>query len=555
MVAPSLSGYVILDDADNNTDGVYFSSGTVGGTSVGAPNVYNAPYSASHASLSTSGTGNAVFPNYWGKRFSHTSHNITGRFLTITLAWTQHLTDVKANGGLVVAVVSASGGNRSWQLSGYQGVGQPAAGGVTWEDPNTNIQPQGSGLVKWRTFVINPSRTDGATTVATFALTNITSVEIRTSFRAAGGMQIPINKIVSVSALTVINGEVGNPATIPALVSLARTVLQAWLAFDLQNTQYFFIVPVSIGNGSTLLIFNDSDKSITFAEPDPSTQDPYTYVVNNNDLGFTINSSASDVVSISRFQISSTAKWHYYAIGSTSADCTWTGGSLTNFGTNQFSGSVDYQGVTFARGDRINPGTGIQFLNCTVFDSTTTTAFLWDGTQVITGTRFTDNTGALEIAGPGDYYLDRNTFLRNTYDIYVTDSNPLNLVRIIVDANSTTDIVGGFSSSFFSAGAQVEFVLPEATITFNVTFRSSTPPSTYEWWLYEDDPTTGIIGTVELAGAENETLTTLSFTHSLGGTQTVFQLIADGFVEVNEPITLSSSSQEINIFVDIDTYL
>lgn len=106
-----------------------------------------------------------------------------------------------------------------------------------------------------------------------------------------------------------------------------------------------------------------------------------------------------------------------------------------------------------------------------------------------------------------------------------------------------------------TGGGTITLQAPQMTVSFSVVFRSTSTPSDYEWRLYEDDSTTGILGTIKLAGNENETDLSLEYSHSLAGTNAIFQIIATGFKESITPFVLSSSDQDFTVFVDSDPNL
>jgi hypothetical protein len=93
------------------------------------------------------------------------------------------------------------------------------------------------------------------------------------------------------------------------------------------------------------------------------------------------------------------------------------------------------------------------------------------------------------------------------------------------------------------------------TLTVNVDFFGAPAPANYEWRLYVDDVTPGIIGTTDLDGAESETGTVLTYQYDYTSDITsVLQIIADGFVEPRPlTITLGNLDQTVNVTIDADT--
>ncbi len=99
-------------------------------------------------------------------------------------------------------------------------------------------------------------------------------------------------------------------------------------------------------------------------------------------------------------------------------------------------------------------------------------------------------------------------------------------------------------------------VLNEVTFNFQIQW-GGTPPADYEYRIYVDDPAQGIIGTVELQGAENETNTSIDYGYLHSVDQNVrVQVIAEGYLEGLTPIViLTDTDQSIIINMNIDTNL
>ena len=102
-------------------------------------------------------------------------------------------------------------------------------------------------------------------------------------------------------------------------------------------------------------------------------------------------------------------------------------------------------------------------------------------------------------------------------------------------------------------GGTLVILPPPNTLTVTVVFSGGTPPADYEWRLYANDPTPGIIGTVELAGAENETSNSISYDYVFTAADLVsFQIIATGYQEFLAQYTLAASNQTFIANVQFD---
>ena len=108
---------------------------------------------------------------------------------------------------------------------------------------------------------------------------------------------------------------------------------------------------------------------------------------------------------------------------------------------------------------------------------------------------------------------------------------------------------GATTPSVSTAGAVVNVVVGQTDFTFTVS-----PSITgYEWRIYEDSVTAGVIGTVELDGEEVATADnqTYTFTHSVDK-DIVIQIIADGYEEALHYDTLTAADKSITINLEIE---
>jgi len=131
-----------------------------------------------------------------------------------------------------------------------------------------------------------------------------------------------------------------------------------------------------------------------------------------------------------------------------------------------------------------------------------------------------------------------------TYSI--TDST----IEEVVNTSGGNVTIQSVNSFFNTLGANIT-VINTKQFTFTVIGQTG-----YEWRLYEKDPTTGIIGTVELAGEESATSSTQNYNYNFITNQEVgLQIIKQGYEEFLGYFTLGSSNQNINITISIDDNL
>lgn len=113
----------------------------------------------------------------------------------------------------------------------------------------------------------------------------------------------------------------------------------------------------------------------------------------------------------------------------------------------------------------------------------------------------------------------------------------------------TINVSGGDSPTYINGTSATTVVNNTKTIDFTINFEG-TAPANYEWRLYEKSGTSGTIGTVELDGAESETLLSLSYSYNyVADTDAILQIIATGFEEENFDCTLLNSNQSLNVNV------
>lgn len=83
---------------------------------------------------------------------------------------------------------------------------------------------------------------------------------------------------------------------------------------------------------------------------------------------------------------------------------------------------------------------------------------------------------------------------------------------------------------------------------FTVTDDKNTSITGYEWRIYEDDVTPGVLGTLELAGEESSIVDNHEFKYYTASTLTiVLQIIHDDYEEYN--LTLSLTGAPIDTLV------
>jgi hypothetical protein len=138
-----------------------------------------------------------------------------------------------------------------------------------------------------------------------------------------------------------------------------------------------------------------------------------------------------------------------------------------------------------------------------------------------------------------------------TFDGY-NASNNQNDSAIHVKRTSGTVTISiaenGTSPSYRTDGATVNIVVPSQVLTITGV------PTGAEYRLYEDDPTSGVIGTTELQGAESWTGGNITYNYTWASDVDVaLQVIEPGYVEYVTYFTLTSTSQTVNVVLQQET--
>lgn len=243
-----------------------------------------------------------------------------------------------------------------------------------------------------------------------------------------------------------------------------------------------------------------------------------------------------------------------YTVSGTSGSFDFTG-TMRNFRNVTFTSVCDITGGAIIECELLtqasanisnttintNAQTSIACLQDPTFGTTTD---LHDVTFLQTGAGH-----AIEIDTAGTYTFT-NLFGMNVaagYGANTTDSAGLDITAST--GTVTINISGGDTPTYKTAGATVNIVVGQTDFTFTVS-----PSITgYEWRIYEDSVTAGVIGTVEIDGEEVATVDnqTYTFTHSVD-TDIVIQIIADGYEEALHYDTLTAADKSITINLEIE---
>ena len=251
------------------------------------------------------------------------------------------------------------------------------------------------------------------------------------------------------------------------------------------------------------------------------------------------------------FQFFSQTPWHWRFAANVGATVEFNGCTIQNAGGTDDDCEIDSD-VTVSGGLIDNCGklsiNGATIQNATISNPANTHGTVITTASTLTNVAFSTDTAAdhaIEIDTAGTYNFTGHSYSGFTTDIDVTATSGTVTINVLG---------GGDTPTTTSAGATVN-VVNSKSITFNFNFPGSSPVD-FEWRLYEDSPTPGVIGTVELDGAENETVFTQIYTYPYTvDTACQLQVIAEGFEESLTPVTLKNSDQTIDVFMTAEENL
>ena len=241
------------------------------------------------------------------------------------------------------------------------------------------------------------------------------------------------------------------------------------------------------------------------------------------------------------------------------------------FNANHASGAdIDFTGSTVVGANVTLQSTvtldGVAFTNCTAFalNSATLSGITFLNTKVmaaspaavegITSSAFTSiGTGyAIEIGGTAaDITLTDLNFSGYAAEDGSTGNEAIYVN--ISDGSMSITIDGGSTPSVRSAGCTVTVITGQAILAFNVKNTAGSSVTGYEWRLYEDDPTPGILGITELDGEETAASASQSYSYTyVDDVDVVLQILHDDYQEFVWSGTLSVENQTVGVILQLE---
>lgn len=310
-------------------------------------------------------------------------------------------------------------------------------------------------------IIINLNRsTNTHTYTGTFDPSDVTHLGAAGHFDAGFGLMYVDTFGIFTPALA-INGEAGNKGTINTIlddIDSNNTILNE----SPTNNIHHLLFPWGAGDGSTLTHFSENLKTFEFARDFETATYWGRAFLNDNDLGYETNASASDVIDFTLCNWISDTPFYWNSIGSTSATVSYTSCIIKGAGDLTIVNSHVFDGCTFDDCAEIS-ATAPTLTNTTLKNATGAALSVGAaGAANMTSVTFSGNQTAIKVAVAGSTTLDVTevTFdTSNTYYIEYTGTGTLTVT-------SPTSIVPAKLNA--SGGGTITVVSPTADLTVDV---------------------------------------------------------------------------------------
>ena len=444
MPVPSISGgYTSLNTCDTGGgSGVNPSSMLASSTPASAGYLGNGFATGindtGNGALGNAGTGNGLQGGIY--TVSSTDFTVTGRFCVLhshsATTYTK-LANLTGSGGAMVYMNSSSLGTEeaAWPIYGADA---PV-------------------LTNYSAGLINVNRSTSAHLYSgTFDPTDVTRIGLCGTF-AGSFSTLYIDSIGYVDPYIAINGVTGDRGSFATLRAQIDTDDTKTTESPTGNMHHCFF-PWGVGDGSTLTWFEDSLATFEFAAQADFTIPWGRAHINDNDLGFEVNASASDTVSFELCNWISNTPFYWNSTGSTSATVGYTSCVIQGAGELAVVNGHTFDGCLFDSCATIvanNPT-----LTNTTIKNSTTAALEMDGASGanLTGVIFSGNQTDILIDVVGSTTLDvtEGTFSDSTYYIEYTGTGTLTVTAGVTIASGKLNASGGGTITVVAPTVQLE---------------------------------------------------------------------------------------------------
>lgn len=309
--------------------------------------------------------------------------------------------------------------------------------------------------------IVNVNRSaNAATYTGTFDPSDVTHVGIAASYPSSfkGTAFDSIGYVDPYAAINGTTGDRGNLETILSAIDSADAILNE----SPTNNMHHLFFPWGVGDGATLTYFEETLKVFEMVRDFDLTTFWGRAHLNDNDIGFEVNASASDNISFELCNWLSDTPFYWNSIGSTSATVSYTTCIIKNAGDLTIVNGHSFDGCTFDDCAEIS-ATAPTLTNTTLKNATGAALSVGAaGATNMTSVTFSGNQTALKVDVVGSTTLDVTelTFdTSNTYYIEYTGTGTLTVT-------SPVTIPAGKLNA--SGGGTINVVSPTADLTVDV---------------------------------------------------------------------------------------
>lgn len=267
-----------------------------------------------------------------------------------------------------------------------------------------------------------------------------------------------------------------------------------------------------------------------------------------NSTGSTDVTIANSVLTTASQNLSAsdyTGRWHM-EFNDTNVDNLLVTGCVINAAHYaEFQDGQIIENTTISNGS-LTKGNGALFNGCTITKSFIAGLHIIDSTEQndYSNCSFKENNfwgstvSDVRIENAGSYYWYNN----------IHDGLALYDIDLAVGNTDTTIYLTGNSYVDPSNVDSGVTVINAKEVSISIESETGTALTGYEWRLYLDSATAGVIGTSQLAGEESATSSTQQYLYNYSSdTDVVLQVIADDYEESLTYFTLGNADQDVNV--------
>lgn len=419
------------------------------------------------------------------------------------------------------------------------GLGSSASDYRIWDIAAKDADADGLGI---DCTLIDPSDTTNAYTGGTFDIENVDrafflGLDDGTS---TAGMRWIANQLARVQTATVIGGNATEPATFETFKSIVNSA-NLLTVQKLGNRQYKVFQPLSIGDGSSAVHFNDSGVSVEFAKIADRAERELQY--QGSKLSLTIDNPSGSPVTIKDSLLSSPSEWDLiFDVAGTldlsgtiirNAAITFT--AITSITGATFRGCAEIpEGCDFSGGNTFDNPSGTQAYTIT---GATDTA-LQTALNLLANCTFSNSTTyGLKIAYTGTGNISLNAPSNLTVDELLYTATASSALTIVVGSSGSS-----FPSTAIGGSATGVTISNDKTLTVSINVTGA------EITLLENGTQT------EIDHEETNASGTYTYVYTYSSdTAADLQVFKPGYKPYwNDAVTLGNADQTITVTLEAE---